>query len=97
MVEFVEGILKIGNLVLALVAGFIAFSLMKVSHSRKELKPWVFMLFALIFFGVQEILGALRAFQIYESPFLTHINPAIILAFTIAALVYQLQIGGKRT
>ena len=96
LVEYLEGILKIGNLVLALVAGFVALSLVKVSHKRKELRPWLFLIFGLVFFAVQEILGALRAFKIFESPFLTHINPAIILGLLIMALVSQLHLGGKR-
>ena len=96
MVEYIEGILKIGNLVLAFVAALVSISLIKVSHSKKELRPWLFLIFALIFFGVQEVLGALRAFRIYESPFLTHINPAFILGLLIAALVYQINVGGKK-
>jgi len=45
---------------------------------------------ALVFFSVTEIFGALRAFQIYESPFITHIIPTIILGFLVAALIMEI-------
>lgn len=90
--EYLEGILKITNLVLSVVAGIIGISLLRVSQKRKELNAWILLILALVFFAVQEILGALRAFQIYESPYLTHIVPTVILAFLIVALVKQLEI-----
>ena len=93
MVQYLEGILKVGNLVLAIVAGFIALSLIKATKKRSELKPWIFLIWALVFFAVQMILGALRAFQIFESAFLTHVNPAIILILLIVALILQIQQG----
>ncbi|MBI2137960.1 hypothetical protein HYU13_00065 [Candidatus Woesearchaeota archaeon] len=93
MVGYLEGVLKVGNLVLAIVAGYFAVSLIKVSHSRRELKPWVLLIFGLILFALQMILGALRAFQIFESPFLTHIVPSAILGFLIAALVMQINLN----
>jgi len=91
-VEYLEGILKIANLVLSVVAGIIAISLIRVSQRRKELNAWILLVIALVFFAVQEILGALRAFKIYESPYLTHIVPTVILAFLIMALVKQIGI-----
>ncbi|MBU0627978.1 MAG: hypothetical protein KKC75_02220 [Nanoarchaeota archaeon] len=90
--EYLEGILKIANLVLSVVAGIIAISLIRVSQRRKELNAWILLVIALVFFAVQEILGALRAFKIYESPYLTHIVPTVILAFLIMALVKQIGI-----
>lgn len=91
--EYLEGILKIANLVLAVIAGLIGISLIKISGERKELKAWLLLIAALIFFAVQEILGALRAFKIYESPYLTHIVPTVILALLIIALIKQTGIG----
>ena len=91
-----EGILKIANLVLAVVAGVIGISLIKISNSKKELKAWILLVIALIFFGIQEILGALRAFKIFESPYLTHIIPTIILALLIIALVQQINIHKRK-
>ncbi len=92
MVQYLEGILKIANLLLAFIAGAIALSLIKKTRKRKELGAWLMLIFALVFFAVQEILGALRAFQIFESLFLTHIVPTVILALLIIALVQQINI-----
>jgi len=91
-VQFIEGILKIANVFLSIVAGVIAISLFKVSHQIKELKPWKLLIIGLVLFVVQEILGALRAFRIYETPHLTHIVPTAILGLLIWALVLQIRI-----
>ncbi len=91
MVEYFEGILKIANLVLALIAGIIAISLFKSSR-RYELRAWKILIIALVFFAVQEVLGALRAFDVYSSPFLTHVVPSVILGLLIYALAIQLHI-----
>ena len=92
MVSYVEGILKIANLFLAFVAGGIGLSLIKSSFKKPKLRAWKFLAFALIFFAVQEILGAFRAFNIYESSFLTHVNVSIILLFLIWALIVQINV-----
>ncbi|MBR9699469.1 hypothetical protein GOV09_03380 [Candidatus Woesearchaeota archaeon] len=89
--EFVEGLLKITNVVLSLGAGYIALKLF-VFSKEKRLMAWQPLIFALVFFVVQEILGALRAFNIYSSPFLTHVVPSVILAFLIYALALQIHI-----
>lgn len=94
--EYLEGILKIANLVLAFIAGIIGISLIKVSAKRKQLNAWVLLIIALIFFAVQEVLGALRAFKIFESPYLTHIVPTVILALLIVALTKQIIMGKGR-
>ena len=86
---FIEGVLKISNVVLALIAGLIAISMFALPSKDEALRPWKVLVFVLLFFAVQEILGALRAFQIYESPFLTHVVPTIILALLIRALILQ--------
>jgi predicted membrane-bound dolichyl-phosphate-mannose-protein mannosyltransferase len=91
-VQYLEGILKIANLVLALIAGIMGISLIKISRKRKELNAWVLLIAALIFFAVQMILGALRAFKIFETPYLTHIVPTIILVLLIIALLKQIHI-----
>jgi predicted membrane-bound dolichyl-phosphate-mannose-protein mannosyltransferase len=85
--------LKIANVVLSLVAGYIAISIFSMSHRRKDMKAWKALIYALVFFVVQEILGALRAFGIYSSPFLTHIVPAVVLAFLIYALAVQIHVN----
>ncbi|MBS3098516.1 hypothetical protein J4209_07025 [Candidatus Woesearchaeota archaeon] len=94
MVQFIEGILKIANLFLAIVAGIIAATLFKVSR-KKELKPWMFLIVALIFFAIQEILGALRAFEIFSTPYLTHVVPTIILVLLVIALILQINMVKK--
>lgn len=94
--QYLEGILKIAILVLSLVAGAIAISLIKISKKRKELNAWLLLIIALIFFAVQVILGALRAFNIFESPYLTHIVPTVILVFLAIALLKQINIQNRR-
>ncbi|MBI4440331.1 hypothetical protein HY638_05145 [Candidatus Woesearchaeota archaeon] len=89
IVLFVEGVLKISSVVLSLIAGIIAISLFAVPRKDAALRPWKVLIFVLLFFAVQEVLGALRAFEIYESPFLTHIVPTIILGLLIRALILQ--------
>lgn len=92
LIDFFEGLLKITNVVLSLIAGYIALSLFRISHSRKELRSWKVLIIALLFFMIQEILGALRAFDIFESPYLTHIVPTIVLLLLIYALSWQIHI-----
>ena len=92
LVQYLEGILKIANLILAVVAGIVGISLIKISRSKKELNAWVMLIIALMFFAVQEILGALRAFNLFESAYLTHIVPTFILVFLIIALIKQMHI-----
>lgn len=87
-----EGILKIANLVLALVAGVAAATLFKKAWEKSELKAWRFLIFALILFAFQEALGALRAFNIFSSPYLTHVNVSVILGLLICAVVVEIGI-----
>jgi amino acid permease len=90
MISYIEGILKIANLFLALVAGGVALSMFTHAWKNRELRAWRPMIIALVLFGVQQILGALRAFGVYESAYLTHINVSLLLAFLIYALVLQI-------
>lgn len=92
MVQYIEGILKIANLFLSIIAGIIALSLFKISK-KKELRPWRMLIIALVFFAIQEILGALRAFNIFSTAYLTHIVPTVILGFLVAALLLQININ----
>ncbi|MFH2027724.1 MAG: hypothetical protein ABIJ08_01165 [Nanoarchaeota archaeon] len=96
-VFYIEGILKIANVILAVVAGGIAITIFRVSHHRgKTLKPWKFLTLALVFFAFQEIFGALRSFKIYEHPYLTHIIPTIIIAFVLTAIILETNIVGRK-
>ena len=87
--EFLEGAMKLTNVVLALVAGYLSLQIYHMSR-RKDLLPWKVLAAALLFFMVQHILGALRAFNLYESVFLTHIVVTIILGLLILALSLQI-------
>lgn len=90
MVSYIEGILKIANLFLVLVAGGIAISVFYHAWKNRELRAWKPMIIALLLFGVQQVLGMLRAFGIYESSFLTHVNVSLLLAFVVYALILQI-------
>lgn len=92
MIE-IEGILKIANLFLAVVAAIIGIGLFKSSFKDKILRAWKPLSVALVLFAFQEILGALRAFDIYESSFLTHINVSLLLGFLIYALIQQIEVA----
>ncbi len=94
--QYLEGLIKIANVFLAIVAGTIAISILHVAHNKKSMRPWKFLIGALVLFSVQQILGALRAFQIFTSPFLTHIVPTAILGFLIAAIIQQIQLSTKK-
>ena len=91
----IDGILKIANLFLSLVAGYIAITIIGISGKKKGLAPWKVLSVALIFFAIQEILGALRAFGIFSSPYLTHIVPTVILGLLIFCLTLQINLYKK--
>jgi len=88
--QYLEGILNIANVFLAIVAGFIAISLFNISRKRNRLKPWKILIIALVFFAVQEMLYALKVFNIYSTSYLTHIVPTVILGLLIYALILQI-------
>ena len=90
MLNYYEGLLKIANVSLAVSAGYLAINLITKSKGRKELKSWKVLTIALVFFMFQEILGALRAFNIFSTPYLTHVNVSIILLFLIYAIALQI-------
>ncbi len=90
MVNFTEGILKLSNVFLSLIAGAIALSLLALSAKKKQVGTWRLWVYALVLFAILEIFGALRAFNIFESPFITHIIPTVILGLIISALIMQI-------
>jgi len=94
-IHFIEGILKIANIFLAVVAGIIALTIFKISSKRNILKAWKYLIFVLVLFAVQQVFGALRAFRIYESPYITHIIPTVMLVLLIFALYNQVKKGAK--
>ena len=91
--DWVYGISQISAVILVIIAGFIAVSLFSSARKIKKLHAWKWMIPALILFAVVEILGVLRTFGIYSTPFLTHILPGVILGFLIVALVVQININ----
>ena len=93
MVQFVEGMLQIANVFLSIVAGIVAISMFHISHKKETLQAWKPLIIALVLFAVEEILGALRAFGIWETPHLTHIVPSFILALLIWSLTWQIYIA----
>jgi hypothetical protein len=95
MVSYIEGMLKIANLFLALIAGGIGLSIIRHSIKERKLAAWKYLAIALVLFAFQEILGALRAFNIFRSPFLTHVNVSVLLAFLLIALVVQINVTGR--
>lgn len=93
LLDYYEGMLKIANVVLSIIAGYIGIGLFSLSHKRKELKSLRILIIALVFFMIQEILGALRAFGIFSSLYLTHIVPSIVLLLLIYAIALQIHIN----
>ncbi len=83
---YIEGVIQIANVFLAVVAGAIALSMLRC----KKCKAWKPMIIALILFALEEILGALRSFNIFSTPYLTHIVPSFILAFLIFAIILHI-------
>lgn len=92
MIGYLEGILKIANLFLSLVAGLIAISLIKSSTKKNYLKPWYILITVLVLFAFQQVLGALRAFEVYSTPYLTHIVPTLMLGLLIWKLILQINL-----
>ncbi len=89
--SYAEGVFQIANLFLSLVAFFLAIVLF-YQYQRKEIKPFKVLLVALILFDAVLIFGALRSFGIYESPFITHFLPGIILAVMMYALYLEIRL-----
>ena len=90
--QYIEGVLQIANTFLSLVAGIIAISTFG-QLSKKNLQPWKYLLVVLIIFAAVLIVGALRSFGIYESPFLTHIMVTALLGVLIVALTKQIGVS----
>lgn len=96
MYNLLYGSGQIGSVILSVVAGVIALSLFRVSHNEQELHAWKPLIIALVLFAVEEILGAIRTFGFSDVaaiswlyPWITHVLPGFILAFTIQALIIE--------
>jgi hypothetical protein len=86
---YLEGVIQVANVFLAVVAGGIALSLFNCTK-KKEWMAWKPLIVVLVLFVFEEIFGALRSFNIFSTPYLTHIIPSFILAFLIYALILQI-------
>ena len=86
MVEYLAGVLQIANVFLIIIAAFFALSLFKVSHKTKHLRPWKILILVAVLFAVEEILGALLAFNKISPTFLTHLIPSIMMVLLIFAV-----------
>ncbi len=89
---YLEGVLQIANVILAIFVGFMALSLFRRAWSKESLKAWRYLIFALILFAAEEAFGALKAFGIFSTPYLTHIVPSAILGLVIGALILQIDV-----
>jgi len=87
--DWVYGIAVLVAVFLSIVAGFLAVSLFEKSSQRKVLGAWKPLIVALMLFAVEEVLGALKVFGVWKTPYLTHVVPSFILVFLIAALIRQ--------
>lgn len=90
--DWIYGSGQIGSVILSFVAGVIALSMFKQAHQQKQLRAWRFLIWALVFFAIEEFVGALKTFGVWSTPWLTHVLPGIILALLIAALISQINI-----
>src|SRR3989338_108666 len=90
--QFLQGIFEIAVVVLSIIAGIIGLTIFKESGKR-EFAAWRPLIIALVLFAVEEAIKALRSFEIYSSPFLTHVIPSFILAFLMYSLLLQIIIN----
>jgi len=77
---------------LSVIAGIIAISMFQAAREQKNLRSWKYMIIALVLFAVEEVIGALKTFGIYSTPYLTHVIPFFILLLVIAAVITQINI-----
>jgi hypothetical protein len=90
--DWVYGSGQIASVILSVAAAWIALGMFKEARQRKSLRAWKYLLSALIFFTIEELVGALKTFGVWSTPWLTHVIPSIILGFLITAIIIQIQI-----
>ncbi|MEK6849829.1 MAG: hypothetical protein AABY01_04665 [Nanoarchaeota archaeon] len=91
--DYVYGIAQLAAGFLAIIAGFIAITLFKAAHVKKQLRAWKYLLPALVLFVIVEVLGALNAFGVNIAPYWTHVLVSVILVLLIAALTSQIHLN----
>lgn len=87
--DWIYGVAQLAAAFIAIAAGILAIKVYMLAKRKKQLRAWKPLSIALVLFMIEEILGALKAFGVYSTPYLTHIIPSLILAFLIVALVQQ--------
>lgn len=90
--DWIYGSGQIGSVILSIFAGFIALTMFRHAHERRLLRAWRYLIWALVFFAIEELVGALKTFGIWSTPWLTHVLPGIILVLLIAAIIIQIQV-----
>jgi len=90
--DWVYGITTLTVVFLSIIAGFIAITMFETTRQRKYLSAWKYLLVALILFAIEELVGTMKIFGIWSTPWLTHVIPSFILVFLIAALLRQIDI-----
>lgn len=90
--DWVYGIATLTTVFLSIIAGFIALSMFEHAKQRKILGAWKPLSIALVLFMLEEIVGTLKIFGVWSTPWLTHVIPSFILVFVIAALLKQINI-----
>jgi len=90
--DWVYGITTLTVVFLSIIAGFIAITMFETTRQRKYLAAWKYLLVALILFAIEELVGTIKIFGIWSTPWLTHVIPSFILVFLIAALLRQIDI-----
>ncbi|MBI4146400.1 hypothetical protein HY489_03625 [Candidatus Woesearchaeota archaeon] len=87
--DWVYGIAVLTAVFLSVIAGFLAISLFSDASQKKHLRAWKWLIAALVLFAVEEVLGALKVFGVWHTPWLTHVVPSFILVCLIVALIKQ--------
>ena len=90
--EWIYGIAQFAAAFLSVIAGIIALSMFGATREYKTLRSWKYLIIGLVLFAVEEVIGALKTFGIYSTPYLTHVIPFFILLFVIAGVIVQINI-----
>ncbi len=90
--DWTYGIAQFAAAFLSVIAGLIALTIFKKAFQKKMLKAWRYLIPALVLFAVVEVVGALKTFGVYSTPYLTHILTGFILFFLIISLIIQTNI-----
>ena len=97
-VLFYVGVLQLTVVFLSIAAGFISISMFKMSKQHEILAAWRTLMWVLIFFAFEEIIGILDAFNIYRQiNWMRHVVPSFIMLLLMMAVIKQIQINKARS